>query len=67
MHNVDDRHNDPKCANHQEDQRCGDVIMNAMASQMTSVTIIYSTVYSGADQRKHQSFASRAFVWGIHR
>ena len=27
----------------------------------------YSTVYSGADQRKHQSSASLAFVWGIQR
>ena len=38
-----------------------------MASQITSLTIVYSTVYSGADQRKHQSSASLAFVWGIHR
>ena len=44
-----------------------DVIMGAIASQMTSLTIIYSTVYSGADQSKHQSSASLAFVWGIHR
>ena len=42
-----------------------DVIMGAMASQITSLTIVYSTVYSGADQRKHQSSASLAFVWGI--
>ena len=34
-----------------------DVIMSAMASQITSLTIVYSTVYSGADQRKHQSSA----------
>ena len=32
------------------------VIMSAMASQITSITIVYSTIYSGADQRKHQSF-----------
>ena len=44
-----------------------DVIMSAMASQITSVAIVYSTVYSGADQRKHQSSASLAFVRGIHR
>ena len=44
-----------------------DVIMSAMASQVTSFTIVYSTVYSGADQRKHQSSASLAFVRGIHR
>ena len=38
-----------------------------MASQITSLTLFYSTVYSGADQRKHQSSASLAFVWVIHR
>ena len=45
----------------------GDVIMGAIASQITSLTIVYSTVYSDADQRKHQSSASLAFVRGIHR
>ena len=44
-----------------------DVIMGTMASQITSLAIVYSTVYSGADQRKHQSSASLAFVRGIHR
>ena len=44
-----------------------DVIMSTMASQITSITNVYSTVYSGADQRKHQSSASLAFLWGIHR
>ena len=44
-----------------------DVIMGGMASQITSLTIVYSTVYSGADQGKHQSSASLAFVRGIHR
>ena len=44
-----------------------DVIMGASASQITSLTIIYSIVYSDADQRKHQSSASLAFVRGIHR
>ena len=44
-----------------------DVMMSAMASQITSLTIVNWTVYSGADQRKHQSFASLAFVRGIHR
>ena len=44
-----------------------DVIMGVLASQITSLTIVYSTVYSDADQRKHQSSASLAFVWGIHR
>ena len=43
-----------------------DVIMSAIASQITTLTIVYSTVYSGADQRKHQSSVSLAFVRGIH-
>ena len=38
-----------------------------VTSQITGVTIVYSTVYSDADRRKHQSTASLAFVWGIHR
>ena len=41
--------------------------MGAMASQITSLTIAYSTVYWEADQRKHQSSASLAFVRGINR
>ena len=44
-----------------------DVIMGAIAFQITSLTIVYSTVYSGADQRKHQSSASLAFVRAVHR
>ena len=44
-----------------------DVIMSAMASQIISLTIVYQTVYSGADQRKPQSSTSLAFVMGIHR
>ena len=44
-----------------------DVIMGSTASQITSLTIVFSTVYSGADQRKHQSSASLAFVRWIHR
>ena len=42
----------------------GDVIMGPIASQFTSLTIVYSTVYSGADQGKHQSSVSLAFVRG---
>ena len=45
----------------------GDVIMDAIASQITSLTIVYSDVYSDSDQRKHQSSASLAFLRGIHR
>ena len=50
-----------------------DVIMGAMAYQITSPTIVYSIVYSGTYQRRHQSTASLAFVgeftcdWGIPR
>ena len=41
--------------------------MSVMASQITGVSIICSTVCSGADQRKHRSSASLAFVKGIHQ
>ena len=44
-----------------------DVTMTTMASQITSLTVVYPIVYSDADQRKYQSFASLAFVRGIHR
>ena len=44
-----------------------DTIMSAMASQITDVSIVCLTVCSGADQRKHQSSASLAFVRRIHR
>ena len=44
-----------------------DVIMTMLASQITSLTVVYSIVYSGVNQRKHQSSASLAFVWEIHR
>ena len=39
-----------------------DVKMSATASQITSPTIVYSTLYSGADQRKHQISTSLASV-----
>ena len=44
-----------------------EAIMGAMAYQIISITIFYSTVYSDSDQIKHQSSASLAFVWGIPR
>ena len=50
--------------------RCNDysdVIMGSIPSQITSLTIVNSTVYSGADQRKHKSSASLVFVRGIRR
>ena len=46
--------------------------MTTVASQITSPTIVYSIVYSGADQRKHQSSAPLAFcaenvfIWWCH-
>ena len=43
-----------------------DVIMSAVVSQITSLTIVYSTVNSGTEKIKHQSSASLAFVRGIH-
>ena len=44
-----------------------DVIMNTMASQITSLTIVYSSIYPDTGQRKYQSSASLAFVRGFHR
>ena len=41
--------------------------MNMIASQITSLTVVYSTFYSDANQRKHHCSASLAFVWGSHR
>ena len=41
--------------------------MNTMASQINSLTIVNSSVYSGKDQRKYQNSTSLAFVSGIHR
>ena len=43
------------------------VRMSVMPSQITGVSMVYWAVYSGADKKKHQSFASLAFVRGIHR
>ena len=48
-------------------QHYTDVIITTMESQITSLTVVYSIVSSGANQRKHQSSASLAFVRGIHR
>ena len=47
--------------------RWRNVIMSAMASQITSLIIVCTTVCPGADQRKHPRSASLAFVWGIQR
>ena len=60
-------HNNPSYRSANRRLHYDDVKKNATTSQITSLMIIYSTVYSGADQRKHQSSASLAFVRGIHR
>ena len=52
---------------HRSDLHYSDVKMGAIGSQITSLTIVYLIVNSGADQRKHHSSASLAFVRGIHR
>ena len=44
-----------------------DVIMTTVASQITSPMVVYSIVYSGADQRKHQSSASLGPVNSPHK
>ena len=49
------------CATHYND-----VIISTMASPITSLTDVYSTIHSGTDERKHQSSASLALVRGIH-
>ena len=54
-------------SNHAGNVHYSDVIMSAMASQITGVMIVCLNVCSVADQRKHQSSMSLAFVRGIHR
>ena len=44
-----------------------DIIMSTMTSEITGVSIVYSTISSGVDQRKHQSSSTLAFVRGIQR
>ena len=44
-----------------------DIIMSTIVSQITSLMIVYSTVYSGTDKRQHQSSMSLAFVREIHQ
>ena len=46
---------------------CSDLLISAMASQITGVSIVYSAGCLGAHQRKYQSSASLAFLRGIHR
>ena len=43
------------------------VKVRVMASQITGVSIVYSTAGSSTDERKHQTSASLAFVRGIYR
>ena len=56
-------HDNPCCITN---PHYNDIMMSAMASQITGVLIVCTTVYSGIDQRKHQSSVSLAFVRGIH-
>ena len=51
----------------QPEYNYGDVIMSAVVSQITGVSIVCSIVCSGTNQRNHQRSASLAFVRGIHR
>ena len=64
---VDSIHAMDRITSASRNEHYDDVIMTTIASQITSLTVVYSTVYSDADQSKHQSSASLAFVWGIHR
>ena len=59
--------NKPKVSLYRPFLHYDDVILGTIRSQITSLTIVYSIIYSDADQRKHQSSASLAFVRGIHR
>ena len=67
MNQIDNREQAVGCGEGVTLCHYGDVIMDAIASQITSLTSVYFTVYSDADQRKHQRTASLAFVRGIHR
>ena len=52
-------------ANSTKSIHCSDVIMGVLVSQITSLTIVYWSVHSGADQINLQSTASLAFAWWI--
>ena len=52
------------CLRQSDPAHYSDVIMGVMASHITGASIVYSTVCSGADHRKHQSSASLTFVRG---
>ena len=62
----------PRCSNFicvwysSDENRYSDVLIGAMVSQITSISIVYSTVYSGVDQRKYQSSASTASRWLVN-
>ena len=66
-HNLHYQHQRNHLCHHHNMRHYCDVIMGAMASQITSLTIVYSIVHAGADHRNHQRSASLAFVLGIHR
>ena len=66
--NKNNRQTDKHPNNPLNEHHYCDVVMGVIASQITSLAIVYSTVYSDSiGQRKHQSSASLAFVRGIHR
>ena len=67
VRNAHGRHQWVLLTNGKQCKYYNDVIMGTIASQITSLTTVYSAVYSDADQRKHQSSASLASVLGIHR
>ena len=72
-HPVGTRHNNNVITSKRRHRRRFDVMKTlslrhyCVMCPLGSLTIVYSIVYSDADQRKHQSFASLAFVQGIHR
>ena len=66
-HGLRDRRRDLQhkwCVFGMDECHYSDVIIGTMASQISSLVIVYSAVYSGTDQRKYQSSASRAFARG---
>ena len=73
INNKDGVHHRPPCStshpelNRRRTHHYSDVIMSEVVSQITGVSIVYSSVCSCADQRKHHSSASLASMWGIHR
>ena len=55
------------CVYKRANKQYNDVIMSALASKWPAPQLFTQSFIQGTDQRKHQSSASPAFVWGIHR